>query len=452
LGIGSKIIYRIIGDKMTDSVPQVTPTVASIVPATLAQPVRTHRALSLVRQDVPEISDLNHKFQQHIINLDEVKVVKSTDYSDRKSAGSRTNLRATQLLLPSGETKLTSDRFWTSLASKAGFSTNIFDLFTHEEVFDRIKERKKLGENSTIRFVEHVTNNELLAVSAPDKACVHYNTALELIKRYNGEDVRYAEGMIYSIHDLPNGAVRFIKDEEFLPKIYVEIPIDGYGNVNTYITLMRTKCSNGMVAMTKAFKSTVNLGSADSDYVSSIERMFSSFSNDEGYDALSQRLQIAMESTLSVEEFMKIYRVIAPSIAVETANAERTTGAFTTSELIRKKFQALAGDLHKMYGVVNLDALSSKQRSILQTKCTVFDAFNFLTELATHILTRARTEDAKNSKKIYALIGDMLAGSYDLEGVPPEGKSTKDFPDFYFSLDSQSEFDKILANDEIISN
>lgn len=430
---------------MTDSI-QPTPS----APANVAvAPVRTHRALSLVRQDVPDINDLNHKFQQHVINLNELKVVKSEEFSDKKSAGSRTNLRATQLLFPSGEIKNTSDRFWISLASKAGFSTNIFDLFTHEEVFDRIKERKKLGENSTIRLVEHTNNSELLAVSAPDKACVHYDTALELIKRYNGEDVRYSEGMIHSIHDLPNGAVRFIKDEEFLPKIYVEIPIDGYGNVNTYITLMRTKCSNGMIAMTKAFKSTVNLGNADSDYISNIERMFSSFSNDEGYDALSSRLQLAMESALSVEEFMKIYKVILPSIAVDSANAERTDPAFATSELIRKKFQQMAGDLHQMYGVVNLDALSSKQRSILQTKCTVFDAFNFLTELATHVLTRARSEDTKASKKIYALIGDMLAGSYDLEGVMPDGRTAKDFPDFYFSLSSQTEFDEVLASDEI---
>lgn len=390
--------------------------------------VRTHRAITINRTKQDDLEALDLKFKQHIVDLDLVQTEQNENYDIEKRAGSNVNLVGTSLIFPDGTVKGTSQRFWLSLAARAGINPSVFNLFSHTEVFERIKKKNIIPEGR-FRVTELENNNLLLGISALDKPIIHYPKLMDIIKYHNSEGIRYEDGVISTIHKPATDVPMLIAGEDFSPKILVDIPIDGYGQVNTYLGLLRKVCSNGIMAMSKTLKSQLNVGKNDNDPLEVLVRMFNSFSNDEGYDALASRLNMAAKSVLSVEEFMKIYSVLLKGLTI--TNTEKTAEAYKAADQIRARFQGMVGDLHTMYGITNLDALTSKQRSILQTKCRVYDAIQFISEFTTHILTRANNEDTKIAKKFYGLIGDLLVNDFDFEGVYPDAMPTdKAFPDF----------------------
>lgn len=396
--------------------------------------VRTHRSITLNRTKQDDLEALNLKFKQHVVDLDLVKTEQNKDYDFEKRAGSNTNLVGTNLIFPDGSVKGTSNRFWISLAARAGINPSVFNLFNHTEVFERIK-KKNIIPDGRFRVTEFENSGILLGISALDKPIIHYQNLMGVLKLHDSEAIRYEDGVISTIHKPATDIPMSISGEDYAPKILVDIPIDGYGQVNTYLGLMRLVCQNGIVAMAKSLKSQLNVGKDDNNPLDALVRMFNSFSNDEGYDALASRLNMAAKSVLSVEEFMKIYSILLKGLSI--SNTEKSPEAYKTADQIRARFQSMAGDLHSMYGITNLDALTSKQRSILQTKCRVYDAIQFISEFTTHILTRANNNDTRITKKFYSLIGDLLVNDFDFEGVYPDAMTpNKAFPDFYFSESS----------------
>lgn len=59
--------------------------------------------------------------------------------------------------------------------------------------------------------------------------------------------------------------------------------------------------------------------------------------------------------------------------------------------------------------MANIDALSVRRQQTLPARCTVYDLFNFSTEVATH----HANPDA--GRRFHALVGSMLQDEYDLE-------------------------------------
>lgn len=393
--------------------------------------MRTHRAININRTTQDSIDALDLKFKQHIVDLDTVTVEQTDDYDIEKRAGSKTNLLATSLRFPDGSVKGTSTRFWHSLASRAGINPSVFNLFSHEEVFERIK-KKNVIVDGRFKVTESEKDNTLLAITSTEKPTIHYPKLMDVLKSYNAESIRYEDGVVSALQKPAAEIPMIISGEDYSPKIFLDIPIDGYGHVNTYLGVMRLRCSNGVVVMSKAFKSQLNFGKNDNDPLEALVRMFNSYSNDEGYDALASRLASAARSVLSVEEYMKIYDLLLKSLSINST--EKSPEAYQASDRIRARFQHMVGDLHSMYGVTNLDALTAKQRSILPTKCRVYDAIQFISEFTTHTLTRAIKEDTQLTKKFYHLLGDLLSNDYDFEGVYPETMAEDTpFPDYYFT-------------------
>lgn len=403
---------------------------------TETEPVRTHRGLSLRRQEVPDINKLGYEFDEHMVEIADLQVEMTDDYNDLKSPGHRDNLNATHLILPNGDDVPTSSRFWTSLAAKAGFSSNIFSLFDHEEVFSRIKDRGKLS--STVRIVEQKQNGrrKLLSVSDPKKSFCRFEDMKDLLKDRDGSDIQYADGILRSSHSTPNDHILDVADEEYRPRIHVEIPIDGYGNVNTYLGLLRVVCTNGSVAMSKAFKTQLKQQKNDNSMEDALHRMFDSYSNDEGMDALIQRMTAARHSALSVNEALTFYKDLIPMLSVFQDNAERTKESMNAADTIRQRFGLLIGDLHSKYGQSNLESMSARQRKSLPADCRVYDMFQFITELTSHVFTRGKEEDTMKAKKLHGLVGSMISKEYDFEQMLPDGMTVTaedPVPDFYFT-------------------
>jgi len=320
------------------------------------------------------------KLEYRVLPLERVQV-KSIDPKDRTRCRIRLQNRSYE----------TSHRFWTSFFSRFGFSDSMFKYFGHQEVFDRIC---KLQPSTELRFC--ASEGSMLAVSNPGRPVANPNKLLELVKKFGGSDISYHDGVVTSSHT-PDSGKRDCKigPDSFYNRFVLETPVDGYGNPSTYLALWREICSNGAVAMTPTFRSEIVSGN---DPIYNIARTLDTFDSDDGFAALRQRFQTAQISPASLWECLRLFRVL------------RTTG---DSESV-KSYEKVVGDIYNVYGVANLDGISSKKLRLLPAKCKMYDLLNLASEIATH---RAK---AQNALKLQSWIGTTVSDEYDLEGTSPK--------------------------------
>ena len=329
------------------------------------------------------------------------------------------DLRAVTRVTPKGKTVVTamevqgnpmeaSKRFWTSFFTRFGISDSVFKYFDHHEVFRRIADRSR---DDTLRYcVERNPDGrcKLLAVSAPGRPAVHPEQFLELIGRYEGEDIRYDTGIVTSAHVPNSGDNQFaIGPDRFQHRFVLETPLDGYGNPRIYLSMLRLVCTNGMVGYAPTFRSEIRVGK---EPVYSITRALENYDNGEGYAALRQRFESAQTSWASLHECNRVYRLLA-----------RWQPQGELGPCVLNDFHRVTGNLNELYGLANLDALSAKRQRVLPARCRVYDLLNFLSELATHHAKPAA------SRALQGHLGGLIADEYDMEGT---AKTVTDFNDF----------------------
>lgn len=344
-----------------------------------------------------------------------------------------------------------SGRFWTSLYARYGFNGSIFKYFTHAEVFERIAEKEA---NDRMRLcIERTDNgsgtpvNRLLAVSNPNRPLVVHDELQDLLGRNNAENISYSDGIVESTHMPRIGGNTFdISGDEFSNRFVMSTPIDGYGAPNIYLSLLRLICQNGMVGMSKVFRSSLTLGKGEDDVSPTLIRALDGFNSDDGYAALRQRMEAASNSWASVYESQKLYGLLVRLYGknlVSDLGGTTPGGAKMINDLVNRPedgfgeqqeaeeqvgsqmligFHRMTGDVSQLYGLANIDALSQKRQRTLPVKCTVYDLLNFATEAATHYAKPAGSRD------LQAFVGSIISGEYDMENTK-DGFS--DFADFH---------------------
>jgi len=339
-------------------------------------------------------------------------------------------------LFVEGEPLKPSTRFWTSLASRFHFGDNIFNYFTHHEVFDRIAEKHN---NVQVRVCVERSDegNRLMGVSNPSRPVVDYKELMDLVERYDGQSVNYADGIMESTH-LPRVSNNFgVAGDVFGHRFVMSTPIDGYGKPCMYLSLLRQICANGMVGYSAAFRQDIPLGRANDVVSHSIARQLDGFNNDEGFAALRQRLELSTKSWCSVNESQKLYKTLIkahnsgmlmgtddPTLGKSKSVHDWLLGSGEASlgSPIMRAFHTMTGDTSQTYGLANIDALSVKKQRTLPVRCMVYDAVNFATEVATHYATPA------GARLLNSWVGGTIGEEYDLENTQD---SFNDFSDFY---------------------
>jgi hypothetical protein len=90
----------------------------------------------------------------------------------------------------------------------------------------------------------------------------------------------------------------------------------------------------------------------------------------------------------------------------------------------------MTGDTNKLYGLANLDSLSIKRQRTLPVRCTVYDALNFATEVATHYSV------AGASRQLNAWVGTLISQEYDMEGTQ---QKFDDFDQFHIGAKMENQ-------------
>ena len=344
-----------------------------------------------------------------------------------------------------------SARFWTSFFMRFGIGKSVFNYFDHAEVFARLAQRSPSdrlrfavernpapGKNGAGKTGEAGT---LLAVSNPTKAVVRHDDLRELLDRYDGRRVTYHNGVVES-HHAPRVGHRFhVAGDAFANRFVVRTPVDGFGQPNIYLALLREVCSNGMIGEAPAFRSQLALGKGDDEVTYTLSRALDGFNNDEGYAALRQRFESAAESWASVHEAAGLYALLAKltggggGAGAGPDDRPRnwgTDGASHDGQFEKKdwatnllrRFHRTTGDVTRLYGLANLDSLSAKRQKTLPVNCKVYDLLNFATEVATHHAGPA------HARRLHAWAGQLVSGEFDLEGTADQ---YGDFQDFFVS-------------------
>lgn len=322
-----------------------------------------------------------------------------------------------------GENLKPTNRFWTSLQMRFGFTANIFKYFSHAEVFTRISEKSP---DDTLRFCVDRTGkaDQLLAVTSTNSAVINYKELKDMLNRHGAEDHKYTNGVISSTHRLRHDVPVSIAGDDFRSKYVIDTPIDGFGRPAVYLAMMRLICTNGAVAMTPVFRSELNCGKSTKGSTFALERAVEGFNNEEGFSALHQRFDSASKSYASVNEANQLYKIVAKMQL--TNNLSQVTESKAVDMLsdntpVMHAFHKMTGDVSRIYGLTSADVLSQKKQRTLPVRCRVYDLINFASELATH---RA---NAHANRELQTYIGDIVSAEYDLEGTANSYANWNDF-------------------------
>lgn len=331
-------------------------------------------------------------------------------------------------LLLDGEPVQPSNRFWTSLHLRFGFTSNIFRYFSHAEVFNRISE---VAANDCIRWCLERSSkgrNRLLAVTNPNAALMPHDDLIDLLQRYGTTEMQYGDGVVRSRHSPRLSDTFQVGGDGFRNKFVLDTPIDGFGRPSVYLSLLRLVCSNGAIGYSPAFRSELSVGKGDDGVLFALTRVLDGFNNEDGFAALRQRFESATRSWASVHEVNRLYRLLARLHNRGEIKGEAAMPAFgedgtqnRPSSSLFHAFHQMTGDLTCVYGMANLDALSVKRQRTLPAACRVYDLLNFASEVATHHATEM------GNRLVQAFIGDLISGEYDLEGTVEQFSDWRDF-------------------------
>jgi len=329
--------------------------------------------------------------------------------------------RNTRMVLPDGRRLEVSNRFWNSWCSLQNQGRSVFDLFSHAEVFSRIVAER--GDRVRIAIETYDNKNDvngkldgrLLSCTNPTKPVLPVSNAANLVFAYDGRSAQYEDGIVTAIFDCPFPTPYNIAGDEYKTQFAMQMPVDGYGMPQSYLALLRLICTNGMIGMTKAFKTSFQLGRGEHNIHEVLNRAMTTFSAEEGFHSFKLRMEAASQSWASLGEAGKLCTMLNKSMHDDNMPVPRRVN-------IIEKFDELCGDPLKYYGLSGRQELSARRARTIPTRATIYELMVFASEVATHELDRVGTKNNVNS-----WVGESVANEYDLEGSCQEFPDWKDF-------------------------
>lgn len=327
----------------------------------------------------------------------------------------------TRIKLPDGRRLIVSDRFWNSWCSLQNQGRSIFDLFSHAEVFERI--HKTIGTRVRLAIElskqpdigGNVTDGKLLSCTHPTKPILPIADVVELITKYDGTAVQYEDGVASGTFDCPFPTPYNIVGEDYKTQFTMQMPIDGYGLPLSYLALLRLICTNGVIGMAKAFKTSFQLGKGEDHIKEVLHRAMTTFSAEEGFHSFKLRMESAAKSWASLDEASRLCKMLNQAMHNDkTPVAKRV-------EIIEKLDQ-MCGDPLKAYGLAGRQELSARRARTIPVNTSMYELITFASEISTHELHATTPRNQVNS-----WVGTAISSEYDLEGTLDEFPDWKDF-------------------------
>lgn len=385
--------------------------------------------------------------ETRIIPLDQLRVTfkdgkKSSDYLSRKSLDKDIRLET-----PDGMKLRVSDRFWLSFSNVFGLSRSVFNYWSFDEVFNRISQGNSLDAKRNVRIAYErdkagnhaLGDGRLLSCTNPAKALLTVNEVNQLVERHRGKRVKYEKGVAQVSFDCPFPLDFKIGGDGFRTQFTMNMPVDGYGLPASYLTLLRLVCTNGMVGMTKAFRTSFQLGGGEAPTGANgmqavLDRAIATFNNSEGFHSYRERLEVASRSWASLYEYLQLSKTLNALASSDNWSLEKRSRIAVTG------LNDVAGYPNKLYGLMPGNEPSPVRARRFPVKATVYDLLNYATEVSTH-----HVKSSLAGNRLNAWVGDLVTKEFDLEN------SVTTYPDFagLFIADSKA---KVEAAEEHLNS
>lgn len=330
--------------------------------------------------------------------------------------GSKKGEKAIQSILVDGEPIKPTGRFWESIYATFGINKGFFKYFTYAEVFQRLAERT--SQSVRLCVEKRGEDKSLLAVTSLNKPVILYEDLVQALDGRNmvGE-LSYCNGIVSSTHVPTRGSNEFsIGGDKFQNRFVMQAPVDGYGQPNIFLSLLRYVCTNGAVGFANSFKTALGLGQGGDSIQYTLRRALDAFSNEEGYALLRDRFQAAMRSWASIREQQSLYKLVLDLQGDKTLRGNVDKLNFNPDDLqvgfgsaLMRSFARATSDPFQTYGITDHNLLTPKKQRTLPVGCKVYDMINYASEMATHFVS------PENARRLQVWIGDILSGDYDLE-------------------------------------
>jgi len=317
--------------------------------------------------------------------------------------------KAIRVTMPNGMVLTVSDRFWKSFANIYALGRSVFTYWAFNEVFERVtKQRNGKPVRLTYeKFPERKSGVDgvLLSCTNPEKSVLTINDVNQIFDKYNAKEVGYTNGQINATFACPFPATYKIGGDAMSTQYMLAAPVDGYGLPASYLALLRLVCSNGMIGMSKAFKTVFQLGGDGDTVFNVLDRSMEAFNNEEGFHAFKDRLEAATSSWASLHNYLALDKTINKAATADSWPAAKRAD-------IADKLTKLAGNPLMLYGITGVSEPNPRLARTVPVKASVYDLLNFATEVATHHTNVLRAKNALN-----AWVGELISTDFDLENT-----------------------------------
>lgn len=340
---------------------------------------------------VPVEMPLDSRFMMRILSIEDLRLV----------SGGKEGF----LLEYEGEVFQPTRRFIDSFARRMKFSTNIFRLFSAEEVFERLRERMP---HLSLKATFDLQENTVLGVLDKGKKVLPPEHAFKILLQDDRlTKMEYRDGVWQAQFEMPE-RFEIANDSPYTPMFWLDYPVDGLSNAAITLGVLRVVCSNGAKATSRGFRTEIEVNDS---YGLHLSKLLASYNNEDGFSALRFRLEAAQMTKASVAELQQVGALLSTNVVNKR-----------TLQSLLSRLEELAGDPCSVYKVTSLKNISEKKAKLLPVECSVNDLFIFCSELTTHHRSILRSPDS-----FHGMLGNMLSQEFDLEDMYSVRKKAPDF-------------------------
>jgi hypothetical protein len=383
---------------------------------------------------MPKLSEVyvaaeNESIEYVDFNVRDIKVAMET----KKNGDIKPNRHVIEL---EGETLRATGSFWQSIFSRYAINSQVFNLFSPEEVFERIVEHHGDDKMQMMTYSSgETTDKEDKPVRSAYSTCLlgrnfsKFDEVMDL-EVADGATARFSpntSGRIMVESPLIGSSDFEICGDSFGGHFVTSIPIDGYGNSTSAPMLLRRVCSTGAVAMAPVFQSKISKGKNAVETLNRVSSSLTHYSGEEALLACRDRFKAAAVSKASIREVMEFWSAMCKQFpgSDHKCTDEAQKQLFTR---VQKKYYELTGDAITLYGVFSNTAMSRRRMSLLESRCTMYELLNFATEVRSHHV------NVSGKSTFDGMVGQTLATEFDLENSEVGKKRAYGFQGMYLAV------------------
>ena len=299
-----------------------------------------------------------------------------------------------------------SNRFLSSLGRKTGVKKDYFQVMPPEEVVSRV-----VSKDGDSELVVAYDKSQVLGVTRPEDTLVRVDQAMKVIGGFNPSNISYLNGEIKASFDLQRGGGdTAILGENFAKKFMLSVPVDGFEMPSLSPILIRLICTNGMVGEGPAFSSDIKIGRNDAGFT--LERALSTYSGDQQFSKIAERLALSKNAFASVAEVTQFVDMLSKHKV--------------DNRIISTVWQ-LAGR-NAMIQSMSLKGINPRHMRKISTELCRYDLLNMVTEVRTHIV-----DNVVASRVLDAFVSSLISRDPDLEGSVDPSKAAAPVDLFFVS-------------------